>query len=65
VAANDEVRQAIDALEREVDTLKEQVSSMKSRAEGGERIGEEDLKITVDRVDRLVQVMRDRQDVGH
>jgi len=63
--ARSEVRDAIEALEVEVDSLKEHLSSMKSRAEGGDPVGEEDLKVTVDRVDRLVQVMRDRQDVGH
>lgn len=48
-----------------VDRIKEQLQAMKLKAEIGDQISSEELKLAVDDISNLDAVMRPRQDVGH
>lgn len=48
-----------------VDGIKEQLQAMKLKAEIGEQISSEELRLAVEDISSLDAVMRPRQDVGH
>lgn len=55
----------IENLQTKIDEISGHLNGMKAKAQQGQKISADDLKLTVSNINRLDMMMRERQDVGH
>jgi uncharacterized protein (UPF0335 family) len=55
----------IEHLESHISGISDNLKAMKAKAQSGQKITADELKLTVTNINRLDLAMRERQDVGH
>ena len=59
------IAEELNNLEQQVEKISRGLNSMKEKNASGKRISLEELQLTVNDINQLDVVMRERQDVGH
>lgn len=62
---SEKIVKEIEDLEGQMQTISQKLEGLKVKAATGQKISADELNITVQDIDRLNTMMRDRRDVGH